>query len=410
MPSEVDDVKRALILALGLTTAVALSGCSTVGGWFGSGEPKTRPAELPNFQPSASLIRLWDTNVGGGQPYSFSPATDGQAVYAASRDGRILKIDVATGRELARIEAGRRLSAGVGVGDGLVLVGTPKGEVLAYRAADGMLAWTAQLSGEILTPPQARGGLVAVRGNDGKVWALDATDGKRRWVYSRALPALTLREPGGLILDDRAVYAGFPGGRLVALSLANGAPVWEANVALPKGATELERIVDVTGPLALSARLVCAGAYQGRVACFDRINGQAVWGRDLSVLRGVAVDARQLYAADSTDTLHAFDRERGTSPWKQDKLRDRRLSTPLPLGRHVVVGDYQGYVHLLDSDTGASAARASTDGSPIVAAPIAIPQGLVVQTTNGGLYAFQVTGFGLQVSGYRFQTSAPSAR
>lgn len=383
-------MRRALFPALGLTVALGLAGCSTIGGWFGSGEVKIKPAELPAFQPSASMTRLWEINVGAGLPYTFTPASDGQAIYAAGRDGRILKIDAATGRELGRIETGRRLSAGVGVGEGLVLVGTPKGEVLAYRFADGQPAWTAQLSGEILTPPQARGGLVAVRGNDGKVWALDAADGKRRWVYSRALPALALREPGGLVLGDRAVYAGFPGGRLVALSLANGAPIWETNVALPKGATELERIADVTGALALSERLVCAGAFQGRVACFDRINGQGAWGRDISVLRGVAMDAHRLYAADSVDTVHAFDRERGVSPWKQDKLRDRRLSTPLPLDRHVAVGDYQGYVHLLDSETGAFAARIATDGSPITAAPIALPQGLVVQTANGGVYAFKI--------------------
>jgi len=400
-------VKTTLIHALGLILALNLAGCSTIGGWFGSGEPKIKPAELPNFQPSVGLTRLWEVNVGGGQPYTFTPASDGQAIYAAGRDGRILKIDAATGRELGRIETGRRLSAGVGVGEGLVLVGTPRGEVLAYRAADGQPAWTAQLSGEILSPPQARGGLVAVSGNDGKVWGLDVADGKRRWVYSRALPALALREPGGLTLGDRAVYAGFPGGRLVALSLANGAPVWESNVALPKGATELERIADVTGPLALSDRLVCAGAYQGRVACFDRINGQGVWGRDLSVLRGVALDARQLYAADSADTVHAFDRERGVSPWKQDKLRDRRLSTPLPLERHVVVGDYQGQVHLLDSETGAFAARVATDGSPILAPMQPTAQGFVVQTANGGVYAFQVTGYRVQGTD---QVTAPKAR
>jgi outer membrane protein assembly factor BamB len=400
-------VKRTLVLALGLTIALSLAGCSTIGGWFGSGEAKIKPAELPNFQPSVALTRLWDVNVGSGQPYTFTPASDGQAIYAASRDGRILKIDAATGRELGRIETGRRLSAGVGVGEGLVLVATPRGEVLAYRAADGQPAWTAQLSGEILTPPQARGGLVAVRGNDGKVWALDVADGKRRWVYSRALPALALREPGGLMLGDRAVYAGFPGGRLVALSLANGAPIWEANVALPKGATELERIADVTGPLALSERLVCAGAYQGRVACFDRVSGQGAWGRDISVLRGVAMDARQLYAVDGVDTVHAFDRDRGVSPWKQDKLRDRRLSTPLPLERHVVVGDYQGFVHLLDNDTGAFAARIATDGSAITAAPIRVQQGLVVQTANGGVYAFQVSGVSFQGTD---RVTAPKAR
>lgn len=383
------------LATLALTLALALgAGCTSLSGWFGLSQAKSKPAELASIQPTVMLAKLWEAHVGSGRPYTFSPVSDGQAIFAAGHDGRILKLDAATGRELARIETGRRLSGGVGVGEGLVLVGTPEGEVLAYRSTDGQPAWTAQLSGEILTPPLAYGGLVLARGNDGKVWALEATDGRRRWVYSRTLPALTLREPAGMALGGRAVYVGFPGGRLVALSLANGAPLWEANVALPKGATDLERIADVTGPLALSDRLICAGAYQGRVVCFDRNNGQGVWGRDLSVLRGVVMDARYLYAVDHVDTLHAFDRERGVSPWKQDKLRERRLSTPLPLGRYVVVGDYQGYVHLLDNDTGAFAARSATDGSPITAAPLPLPEGFLVQTANGGLYAFRYQGSG----------------
>lgn len=377
--------RLALIVSL-----LSLAGCSTVAGWFGGTAPKVKPAELPAFQETARLTRLWDLNVGSGQPYALTPAAEGQAVYAASREGRIVRLDAATGRELGRIESGKRLSGGVGVGAGLVLAGTPKGELLAYRTADGQPAWTAQLTGEILTPPIVQGDLVIARGNDGKVWALNAADGQRRWVYSRSLPALTLREPGGLVADTRAVYVGFPGGRLVALSLANGAPLWEANVALPRGATELERIVDVIGTLALNDRQVCAAAYQGRVACFDRLSGKNLWSREVSALRGVTGDVRQLYLVDASDSVQSFDRDRGVSPWKQDKLRARRLNTPLPLGRYVAVGDYQGYVHLLDSETGAFAARVATDGSAIVAPMLATAQGLIVQTANGGVFAFAI--------------------
>lgn len=382
--------KRRSLGRLALIALLAVAGCSTVGGWFGGSTPKVKPAELAPFQETARLSRLWEINVGPSHPFVFSPASDGQAIYAAGREGRIVKIDPTNGRELYRIETGKRLSGGVGVGAGLVLVGTLKGELLAYRTADGQPAWTAQLTGEILSPPIVQGDLVLARGNDGKVWALDAADGRRRWVYSRGLPALTLREPSSLVADSRAVYAGFPGGRLVALSLANGAPLWEANVALPRGATELERIADITGPLVLNERQVCAAAYQGRVACFDRSSGQNAWSREFSTLRGVAGDARFLYLADASDSVQSFDRERGVSPWKQDKLRDRRLNTPLPLGRYVAVGDYQGYLHLLDGDSGAFAARIATDGSAIVAPMLAIAQGLVVQTANGGVFAFAI--------------------
>lgn len=375
---------------------LGLSGCSTISGWFGSSAPKVKPAELVEIKPTATLTRIWDAGVGSGGPYPFTPGSDGQAVYAAGKDGRLVKLDLASGRELWRVETGKPLSAGVGVGADLVLVGTPKGELLAYRVGDGQAAWSAQLSGEIMVPPVAGAGVVAARGSDGKVWLLNASDGKQRWVYSRSLPSLTLREPGYLMMTDRVVFAGHAGGRLTALSLANGAPLWEANVALPRGATELERIADVSGTLALDDQMICAAAYQGRVACFDRVSGTQGWSRDFSALRGVDMDSRHVYAVDEAATVQAFERRRGVSPWKQDKLRDRRLSSPLAQGLYVAVGDYQGYVHLLDPETGAFAARAATDGSAIHAPMLPLNKGLIVQTANGGVYAFRMQGSGIR--------------
>ncbi|NWG88109.1 MAG: outer membrane protein assembly factor BamB [Hydrogenophilaceae bacterium] len=377
--------------------ASLLSGCGTmdkmggwVGGWFGGSAPKVKPAELVEFKQTASLSRAWEVSVGSGAPYSFTPGSDGQAVYAAGKDGRLVKIDIASGRELARADIGKPISAGVGVGGGLVLVGTIKGEVLAFHSKDLKPAWTATLSGEILSTPVVGYGVAAVRSNNGSIYLLELIDGKLRWAQSRSLPALTLREAGSLAVDRRAVYAGHPGGRLTAMSLANGAPLWETNVALPRGATELERIADITGNLAIDERMICAAAYQGRVACFDLREGQTVWARDLSSLTGVDMDVRQLYVTDDHAAVYAYDKERGVNLWKQDKLRDRRTSTPLALDRWIAVGDYQGQVHLLNRDDGAFAARVGTDGSGIRGPMLALDRGFIVQTANGGLYAFKI--------------------
>lgn len=387
-------VLLALILAAGLAGCSTVSNwSSSVGGWFGlsGGAAKIKPAELGEIKATVTLSRAWDVNVGAGKSYVFSPASDGQAVYAASAEGRIVKLDLATGKELWRADAKQTLSAGVGVGAGLVLVGTPKGEVLAYRTDNGQLDWTAKLSGEVLTAPVAAAGLVAARSNDGKVWLFDAADGKQRWVYARALPSLILRMPGDLLLTSRALFAGFPGGKLTALSLLNGSPVWEANVALPKGATELERISDVSGALAADDDLVCAAAYQGRTGCFDQRTGNPAWLREFSGLGGVALGDRFLFAADEHAVIQGYDKQRGSSLWKQDSLLDRGLITPLMLSHdRIAVADYQGMIHLLSLDEGAIIGRASTDGSPVVGRMLALNEGLVVQTANGGVYAFKI--------------------
>src|SRR5262249_11624317 len=169
--------------------------------------------------------------------------------------------------------------------------------------------------------------------------------------------------------------------------LQNGAQRWEATVTLPKGANELERVSDVVGEPALQGREVCAAAYQGRTACFEAESGKLLWARDLSTVTGVSADSRFAFVADERGTLQAFDRSNGATVWKQEKLANRQLALPLPLGALLVVGDFEGEVHFLDRDSGNFVTRYSTRGGPVRAAPVALPNGVLVQTQDGGLYA-----------------------
>jgi outer membrane protein assembly factor BamB len=229
-----------------------------------------------------------------------------------------------------------------------------------------------------------------VRSGDARIFGFDAADGKRRWVYQRSTPALALRSNVGVALTDRALYAGFPGGKLVAVALNNGAALWESTVALPHGSTELERITDVASDPVVLGRSVCAVAYQGRVACFDAANGSQQWTRDVSSISGLDIGNRYLYVSDEKGTVQAFDRNSGASIWKQDKLFMRSLSRPLAVGRRVAVADYQGVVHLLSEDDGSFVARLNTDGSAVVAAPRRLGEDFVIQTKNGSVHALSV--------------------
>ncbi len=380
-------MKLRVIAALGLAAALG-AGCSTMEklnpvNWFSS-SPKQKPAELAPIQPTAELRTLWQASVGSAGAFVLTPAVAGTSVFAAAQDGTLARYD--NGAAVWRIALGQTVSGGVGSDGRIVVVGTPKGEVLAFDAA-GKELWRSRVSSEVLAPPQVADGIVVVRSGDNRIFALDAGDGKRRWVYQRATPALSLRTTTGVAIADKVALAGFPGGKLVAIALNNGAAVWEATVALPRGATELERVADVTSSPVVAGREVCAAAYQGRVACFDLASGNHLWSRELSSAAGLDVDGRAVYVTDEKGGVSAFDRANGASLWKQDKLLLRQVSRPVALGVHVAVGDYQGVVHLLRRDDGAFAARFATDGSGIAAEPQRQERGFLVQTRNGGLYA-----------------------
>lgn len=376
-------------LTIMVSLLAAATGCSTVDSLnpFSSSTPKAKPTELPVIQSTADLRKLWQASVGSAGEYTFSPAASGSSVYAAARDGSISRLDA--GQQVWRVSAGQPISGGVGSDGKLVVVGTPKGEVLAFDAATGRETWKARVSSEVLAAPALADGLVIVRSGDSRVFGFDAVDGKRRWVYQRSTPNLSLRSSVGVLVSGKFTLAGFPGGKLVAIANNNGAAVWEATVALPKGSTELERVADVTSSPVVSGSLVCAAAFQGRVSCFDAGSGNVVWSRDISSSAGMDIDNRYVYVTDDKGAVLAFDRNTGASVWKQDKLLLRNLSRPVALGDVVAVADYQGFVHLLRPSDGALIGRVTTDGSAVRAEPVKTSDGVLIQTVNGGLFALE---------------------
>jgi outer membrane protein assembly factor BamB len=346
-----------------------------------------QPAELERLVRPKDVRLLWSSNVGGAEGFSFFPAPAGDAVYAAARDGTVTRLGAVKGDLQWRVSLELKLSGGVGADDRLVAVASEEGEVVALEAKTGKVRWRTRVSSEVLAPPTVGGDLVLVRSIDNRVFAFAVEDGKRRWVYQRAPSSLLVRAAAGMTIAEGLAFAGFPGGKLVAISLENGAQRWEGAVATPKGATELERVSDVIGYPAMQGREICAAAYRSRVACFDAASGRQLWARDIPALSGVSLDARYAFVADDRGAVHAFDRSNGQSVWKQDKLAYRQLSAPLAGEAAVAVGDFEGYVHFLSRDTGAFIARQETDGNAVRAAPQHFGAGLLVQTDGGGLFA-----------------------
>jgi outer membrane protein assembly factor BamB len=375
-----------LLAAAGLSASSSLPSVNPLD-WFGRSSPATNAAALPALTNPQVVKLLWSSRVGAAGGFFFSPVMVGDSVYAAARDGTVTRLDAASGTAKWRISVGKPISSGVGSDGALVVVAADDGEVFALDALGGVVKWRSRVSSEVLAQPKVGDGLVLVRSADSRIFAFGIEDGKRRWVYQRPASALIVRSPVGVTIHQGAAYAGFSGGKLVAIALDKGTARWEATVALPKGATELERVTDIVGDPSAQGREVCAAAYQGRVACYDLQNGNQLWAREMSTLTGVSFDARYAFVSDDKGAVHALDRSNGRSIWKQDRLAFRQLSLPLPLGTEIAIGDLQGYVHCLARESGAFLARIATDGSPVRAAPVRLNNGFLVQTQSGGLYA-----------------------
>ncbi|MBU3693597.1 MAG: outer membrane protein assembly factor BamB [Rhodocyclaceae bacterium] len=380
-----------------LLLAAVLTGCGAVDalksvpgtmvGWFSS---SNKVPDLPPFKAELPVRTKWKTNVGGSGNYVMAPLLLDKQVCAASVKGRVTCLDLETGKQRWSTDLKTPLSAGVG-GDGRrLLVVTQDSELIALEPADGKVTLKAQVSGEILAPPRGAAGLIIIRSTDGRVQALEADTGKRKWSYQRQLPPLTIRSQAGVLIDRDRVYAGWPGGKFTALSLEKGAALWEVTVATPKGSTELERIADIISEPVINGERVCVTAFQGRTLCIDRERGQALWARDIPSITSVAFDFKRAYVSDDKGVVHGLDRASGASDWSQDAFKGRVPSGPLSYGDYVWFGDVEGYVHLIDRANGLLRARTDTDGSQILLNPVQTPAGVLVSTRDGSLVMLDI--------------------
>ena len=347
------------------------------------------PAKLVEFAQTARFEVRWHGDVGDSGMNLLRPALTGEAIYGASAKGNLTRLDRASGKQVWRIETGITVSGGVGSGGGLVLVGSDKGDVLAYDE-NGKLLWKSKVPSEVLSVPQVADGVVMVRSGDGRIAGLSAADGKRLWLYERSTPALVVRSHAGVTVQRGVAYAGFAGGKLVALKIADGSVLWEVSVSQPRGSTELERISDITSNPVADDEQVCAIAFQGHVACFDAAQGSPLWNRDISSDKGMMLLRKYLYLSDAKGSVIALDKTSGSTVWKNEQLSLRDTAAPHALEKFVVAGDYAGYLHGLNREDGSLAARIKLDGGAIQAEPLPLDDGLLVQTRGGDLYSLSI--------------------
>ena len=365
--------------------AGVLAGCSSYNPLVAFGitsEPAHKPTELAPITETLKPRAVWSTNVGKSMPFSYRPDAEGGKIYAAAADGNITVLEDESGRVVSRIETKKPVSGGVEVGASKVVIGTTKGEVIAYDPTSGKELWTSSLAGEVIAAPAISRKVAVVRTSDGRIFGLSVDDGKRLWVFQRPAPALLLRSETGVLAVGGDVLAGYANGKLIALDLEDGKLTWEVTVSPPRGATELERIADISGLPIIDGANVCAGAFQGKVACFEIQTRNMLWARDVSTSQGLANDSKYLYVTDDTGAIQALDKTTGASVWKQDKLLWRKVTGPLVVQGSIVVGDGFGYLHMLSPSDGALIGRIATDGSAINSM-IAANGGVVVQTAKG---------------------------
>ncbi|GGW47980.1 outer membrane protein assembly factor BamB [Vreelandella hamiltonii] len=374
---------------LGAVALALLAGCAS------KGEPAYTPKELRSFNETSSLDSQWRRSVGDGfgrARYPIAPAREGNTVFAADANGLVAAFNAQSGEREWQVELDTPISSALNAIAGQVYLGTRNGEVIALSQRDGSVSWRSRVSSEVLAAPQANQQLLLVQSIDGQITALDRASGDERWVYTSSQPALTLRGTGTPMVIDPVTFVGTANGRLATLDNRSGQPLWEMQIATPRGRSDVERLVDLSGQPVLSpdGRLFVT-SYNGRVVALEATQGGTLWEANISSRHTPVLVGNLLLVVSDNSHVIALDANSGQEVWRNTDLEDRWLTPPAFADGRLVVGDFEGYVHLLDAREGNLVGRTRVHSSGISVRPVTEGSTIHVQANNGRLETLEVT-------------------
>ena len=378
-----------------LLIAVTLSGCSTFSQMTSAIMPAssgTPPKALKELKPTATVRTLWQVSTGSGVGKDYvriHPQVDDSAVLIAGGSSASAWSKVNGGR-LWQTAIEGDVTGGVSTGEGGVFLGTDKGNAIALDRQSGKMLWSTPLGSEVLAVSPAKNGVVAFRTGDGGLHGISVKEGQRLWQQERKSPTLSLRGASTPLVVGSMVIAGFDNGVVTAFDMQSGKGLWEIPLSVPRGSSDLDRMTDVDGEMKALGEALFATSYNGRIAGINMREGSVAWAAPYSSYTGVDADANGLYTSNDSGDVWKLEPLSGSPVWKMDDLQSRQPTTPTLLGQYLVVGDYQGYLHWINTSNGQIAARAQGDKSGYTAAPVKDGNTVYALGKTGLLSAFSV--------------------
>lgn len=401
---------RTIIQSALLILVSSLAGCTTMGNWFLDDE-EIAIRRLQPIEQKFDIEAQWNTSVGNGVDGYFSrlsPVEHDGILYVADRHGYLAAINIETGKPLWRADFAHysddgwlsgikklwsrgetaRLSS-LAYGFDKLFLGSENGDFFAINPEDGSVIWQQSVAGEILAPAATGERKVVVNTGGGVLFAFNEETGEPLWQTESDVPPLTLRGISAPSIDSGGIIVGTPTGYIQVSVLESGITAWETAIAKPTGATELERIVDIDSSPLIYRGVIYAISYNGTLASVELRSGRIIWKREYGSFRNISLNENTLYVVDVNSNVLALDRRNGIEKWSQSALTGRRLTSAVPYGEHVVVGDNYGFLHWLNAESGVIESRFDLgdddDDGAIYGDPIVVGDSLIAVTREGDI-------------------------
>ena len=351
-----------------LCSIFIISSCSSMDGlrfWKSDEIDPDEPKELVAFSNQKNIVIEWKNSFKGENEIgNFLPDFSAQNLFFSDASGNVSSINASTGDRNWSIEL-NFLASGTSAGFGLVVVSDIDGNVIAVDQNDGSKLWSTNVKGEVLSKVAIDAKVVVVKTGSGELLGLDRENGEILWSYRSKLPLLTVRGSSSPVIVDDLVYVSFDNGRLGVFELNSGFQVWDGAISYVKGVSELENLIDSDSSPVVDGGLIYTTNYQGNLNIFDTAQKRSVWSYETSSFYSPIVSRGMLTIVEANSGLRSFALKTLQESWTNDDYINRDLSNAVSYKGSLVVGDFEGYVHVIDTLNGKTIGRKKISRKPI---------------------------------------------
>ena len=330
-----------------------------------------KPNELTKeFSEKFSLDKSWSLNVFKSMPSGkVRISSDDKNIYVFDSKGEIKSISK-NGKKTWSNKLDTNISTGITLGFNKLLLSSSDGNVFCLEKSSGEILWQYSTEGEILAPPATDGDIVAIQNIDGRVTAVDLNTGKFRWDYRSVIPNLTLRGTSEPSFYEGFLFVGFSNGNLAKIEPRSGVTQWEIPITTSKETSEIGRIVDIDGNFVFSGGIAFVATFQGDIAALDTRSGRFIWKEKTSTANDLLSSRGKVILIDEKDQVIAYSQNNGDLEWLNKDFYLRELTSPKKIKSLIVYGDFQGYLHVLDTNQGEQVARQRISRSKIISVSV----------------------------------------
>ena len=360
----------------------ALYGCG------GSVDNAAPPAELVSFTETTKLKVLHEVEYGDSvsQYIRINPLELEKEIVFSDSKGQVTVFDKNDFKIRWQKTYNVNYTSAIGGNKNLYLLGTRSGEVIAINPVNGDVSWRVSVSSEVLTRPVLSANTVIIKTIDGQLTALNAQTGKQKWIYQREVPALSVRGNSAPYLLQDKVITGLDNGKLVVINIDTGILFWEKTITVPRGRSEVERLVDLDADLIINESIIYIAGFQGRVVALDLKSGTFLWAKKMSVTKNMTLESNRLYITDDNSHVWSLDATTGATIWKQTDFSSRMLTSPIVMGDKLLLADYQGYLHVIAKADGHQLGRVQVDDKGFDVNPVVIADKIYLQSKRSVIY------------------------